>query len=242
MTQAVTPQGLHGRLQAALQGWAATSGLAAMIARGVVAPAGGADAVGDATATAPTTGLAGAQPPLLALGPAVTWPMHAWAGQLHSLPSNFRLPTGTMLIAWQHYNCSNAELNSPPLRLVPPRDIADPKIRKRFSGFRFLMQELEKRIKLKGAWSLPAAWKGNPPLAIEEANALFHHVEDFFEDVHAMRVDRRFSRAERLSQFEWTSCENLMREWKKHHPDAATPDAHGDAEHAVQPMDTDPDD
>lgn len=213
----MTPAAISATIRAHMDGWAGDLGLTAMIARGGFAPGGPATAAGAAGAGAGTVAVI---PPTLPLDDRRRWTTYAWGGAIHILPASFLLPRGNLQLAWQHYNCGN-----PPLRVVPTWDF-QPKTRKRSSDLRFLMAHLERRIKSKGRWTLLPRWKGNPPLTAEQANSLFVHAEDFFEDFRTMRAGERSSRLERVAQFEWTSCANLMREWVKLHPEVAS-DADG---------------
>ena len=143
------------------------------------------------------------------------------------------MPKGTMLVAWQHYNCGDVAQNLPPLRLLKGLDFVDHNDQRRFSDMRFLMRQLDHRLQQKGRWNLPAHWNGDPPLTIAAANDLFQHVEDFFEEFRDARAAKVYSRVDRISQFEWRSCVNIMRAWAREHPDRAAPKAATDPEEVM---------
>ncbi len=123
----------------------------------------------------------------------------SWGGRLHLLPENFAFPDAGVLAAWQYYTCGDASKNYPPLRTIEPCDMKDKNMKRRLADFKFLMNELEERVKAAGRWVV------DPTL--QQANDMFQ-ASGFLNFIAAVTPHNR---KRRVDQIKWTTFVNILR-------------------------------
>lgn len=119
------------------------------------------------------------------------------------LPSDFKLPNGNLISAWQHWCCRDTARNLPALKMIKSNDIADLKIRKRFSDLKYAMTLIQDYLTENGAWiENPTSLQANEMLAIAQ-----EHI--------GVSVTTPQTRNRRIAQMKWTTVVKEMRKARR---------------------------
>jgi len=136
-------------------------------------------------------------------GSSAKYTLFMWQNRLHSLPEDYELPNGSVMISWQHYCCGNQNKGYPPLRIISPVDMSSENKKKRFSEFRFLMGKIEEKVREQGKW------KQNPSVA--EVNEM---LESAISQIGISDKTKK-NKPRSLKNMSWTSAANYARGRKK---------------------------
>jgi hypothetical protein len=80
-------------------------------------------------------------------------PFH-YSGRFHRLPSNFSLPKGGVLAAWQLWLCGDRRKNIVPLACLGTKDMPTRNMAKRFSDLALLCRTIQKICVIRGGMIL----------------------------------------------------------------------------------------
>lgn len=127
--------------------------------------------------------------------PVVPHQVYMWGGAFHPVPQDFALPDCNTLSAWQLYVCGDRSKGYPPFRFLQPPDMSTKNLRKRLSDFKFLMQVLEKKVKVLEKWIATPS--------LEQANEMFVAASPVLESA--------FRKTQRSSQLQWSTVVNKVR-------------------------------
>ena len=134
---------------------------------------------------------------------------YSWGGTMHCVPEHFTLPKVTPLVAWQQYCCGDASLGYPALRLLTSHDMPTATQKKRLSDYRFLMGEVEFKVREADRWV--------PNPTVLQANEMFAIAEP-----HILGPVQ--TRKRRASQLSWTTIVNQIRSKRQRTTDGVKED------------------
>ena len=140
------------------------------------------------------------------------FPPYAWGGRFHLVPEGYQLPTGGILVAWQHYVCGDTTDRIPPLRRLSPQDLSDRNQRKRLSDLKFLMKELVQRAKDRQIWP-----EDDSQLSLESANHIYNQVKSAIPAPDYTAGGRR----RRPGTATWRTAVDTLRIYKRQRQDLA---------------------
>ena len=126
-----------------------------------------------------------------------------WQQHLIRMPTEFSLPQGSVLEAWQHWCCGNRKLGYPPHKFIQAKHLPKGNTRKQLSDYRFLMMRIvDKARQLK-------IYKNK--MTMKEANEIFELCKDVVE---VSKCTGR-SRKRRRDQLGWRSVVNIIRKSRR---------------------------
>ena len=120
-------------------------------------------------------------------------------GYLIKLPVGFKLPSGTVEVAWQNWMLRDTIKRIPKLRNCSSVDFTDKNQRKRFSDFGFLMRLIENNARENNLWVV------NP--SIQQLNAMY---KSWMDNVNIPEVTEK-GRARRKGQLKWSSVVTFLK-------------------------------